>query len=393
VELLRLVARRMQDAPAGLAGNHVPGPDLLERFHVYLDERFKLSPDRAIPVARAMLSQFRERNFILARFGGEVYGFVHRAFLEYLAAEDIHQRFTNRDLSEEELIAVFDRHWADPAWQEVLLLLAGMIPERFAAQAIDHLLHANPGWRLRPQSLPRHALLALQMTSEVRKTAALSPYADTITHAITGLLQVALAREKDHSQSLAQAMAESLPRLLAGLGPAWAGADIYQTWYRNRARRSTTRRSSSIASLVAARLHVFLLPRDDQWRAIGDQVSFVRRAAVEAIAAGWAEEPGTLPLLRERATGDQAPDVRYAAVQAIAAGWAEEPGTLQWLRERATGDQAPAVRYAAVQAIAAGWAEEPGTLQWLRERATGDQAPDVRRAAVETIAALEQKAD
>ncbi len=29
---------------------------------------------------------------------------------------------------------------------------------------------------------------------------------------------------------------------------------------------------------------------------------FVRRAAVQAIAAGWAEDPATLPLLRERAS-------------------------------------------------------------------------------------------
>src|SRR5262249_22727474 len=94
LELLHLVARRMQDAPAGLAGNHIPGPDLLEALCAYLDDRFKLPPDRAIPVARAMLGQFRERNFILARFGGEVYGFVHRAFLEYLAADDVYPRAT-----------------------------------------------------------------------------------------------------------------------------------------------------------------------------------------------------------------------------------------------------------------------------------------------------------
>jgi HEAT repeat protein len=42
----------------------------------------------------------------------------------------------------------------------------------------------------------------------------------------------------------------------------------------------------------------------------------VRRAAVQAIAAGWAEHEGTLPLLRERATSDDDEDVRQAAVQA-----------------------------------------------------------------------------
>src|SRR5262249_6573277 len=68
LELLPRVAGRRQAAPAGLAGNHVPRPDLLEAFRGYLDDRCKLPPNRAILVAKAMLGQFRERNFILARF-------------------------------------------------------------------------------------------------------------------------------------------------------------------------------------------------------------------------------------------------------------------------------------------------------------------------------------
>ena len=62
----------------------------------------------------------RERNFILARFGTGVYGFVHRAFLEYLAAGDIYQRFRDSQLNEDQVIELFDLHWNDPAWQEVL---------------------------------------------------------------------------------------------------------------------------------------------------------------------------------------------------------------------------------------------------------------------------------
>jgi energy-coupling factor transporter ATP-binding protein EcfA2 len=75
LELLRLVARRMQDGPAGLAGNHIPGPELLAEFDAYLRQRYELPPDRAKPAAKAMLDQFRERNFILSRFGAGVYGF------------------------------------------------------------------------------------------------------------------------------------------------------------------------------------------------------------------------------------------------------------------------------------------------------------------------------
>jgi predicted NACHT family NTPase len=92
-----------------------------------------------------MLRQFRDRNFILSRFGAEVYGFVHRAFLEYLAAAQIVHRFTDeRSLSEHDLVhGVFGARWADPAWHEVLVLVAGMINERFVPAIIDMLLSAD----------------------------------------------------------------------------------------------------------------------------------------------------------------------------------------------------------------------------------------------------------
>jgi HEAT repeat protein len=38
---------------------------------------------------------------------------------------------------------------------------------------------------------------------------------------------------------------------------------------------------------------------------------------VRAIVAGWADDPGTLPLLRERATTDDDEDVRREAEEAI----------------------------------------------------------------------------
>ena len=319
LELLHRVARGMQDAPTGLAGNHIPGQDLLEDFHNYLHERFDLPPDRAIPVARAMLGQFRERNFILARFGAEVYGFVHRAFLEYLAAHDINQRFTDRDLSEPDLLAVFDAHWPDPSWAEVLLLLTGMIPERFAATAITRLLDADPHWRVRPRQLPTHLLLALQAVGEVRKSTALTPHAHTITDALIALLETAATRESDaFDSSLAVTLEESLPRVLIGLGPTWTGSNRYQHWYRTRGRHLPSRASSTI--WVAARLHVALLPRtqhDLMHVATGDEHPVVRQVAVQAIAAGWAEDPATLPWLRDRATTDEDSVVRQVAVQAI----------------------------------------------------------------------------
>src|SRR5262249_59991658 len=139
--------------------------------------------------------------------------------------------------------------------QEVLLLLTGMIPERFAALAIDHLLHTNIRWRLHRGQPPRNALLALQMTSEFRKTAALTRYARTITRALTSLLTTAADWDADFDNSLAEALESMLPHLLAGYGTAWGDAEYYQQWYRNQRRRLADGYFRTTA-LTAARLYV-----------------------------------------------------------------------------------------------------------------------------------------
>ncbi|MEU8209512.1 HEAT repeat domain-containing protein [Micromonospora sp. NPDC049044] len=379
LELLQLVARRMQDAPSGLAGNHVPGPRLIDWFRDYLHERFGLPAERSVPAARAMLAQFRERNFILARFGAEVYGFVHRAFLEYLAAADLTHRLANYDLTPDQVLIVYDQHWSDPAWTEVLLLLTGMIPDRIAAQGIARLLTADPHWRLRP-SVPRHLLLALQAATEIRKTAALAPHASALTKAVINLLEEA-AGEKHHDRTLPDAIERLAPQLTSTFGPAWPAAARYQRWYE----RAGWRLNLNIAST----LRVSLIRHDVAalHRAVVDGGWGVKQAAVRAIAAGWADDPDTLPWLRERVTADGNWEVRRVAVEAIAAGWAGDPDTLSWLRERAATGGDFIVRRAAVQAIAAGWADDPHTLPLLRERATTDDDWGVRRVAVQAIAA------
>jgi hypothetical protein len=395
LELLRLVARRMQDGPAGLAGNHIPGPDLIAEFDSYLRERYALPLDRAKPAAKAMLEQFRERNFILSRFGAGVYGFVHRAFLEYLAAADIVERFNARELTEDQLITdVFGRRWPDPAWQEVLLLIAGMIPERFVGQIIDHLLATDPLWFLRADDLPRHALLAVRCIGEVRKPGVLSAQSLAITDTVISLLETAHERADGYDSSLAGAIEQTVLPVFLALGSQWVGRNRYQDWYLLRGQffAASWENPAQVVSF-SARIGAAMLFDSRHFREqLQTQATFspywpVRRVAVEALAVGWREDPGTVVLLRERASTDKNGAVRHAAVQALAVGWREDPGTLPWLRERASTDKNGAVRQVAVQALAVGWREDPGTVVLLRERASTEPDEDVRRMVVQMLAA------
>ncbi|MBK9315533.1 MAG: HEAT repeat domain-containing protein [Acidobacteria bacterium] len=138
------------------------------------------------------------------------------------------------------------------------------------------------------------------------------------------------------------------------------------------------------------------------------------------MARGWKDDPGTLPLLKDRASKDADNDVRQAAVQEVARGgkdarnlgsrrsdaraskdengavrkaavqelargWKDDPGTLPWLKDRASKDDNGAVRQAAVQELARGWKDDPGTLPWLKDRASKDDNGAVRQAAVQEL--------
>ncbi len=427
LEVLRLVARRMQDGPAGLAGNHISGQDLLHQFDGYLRDRFQLPPDRSIPAAKAMLEQLRERNFILARFGGGVYGFVHRVFLEYLAAYDIWQRFSAREMTEGELLEVFRNHWNDPSWQEVLLLISGMIPGNFAAQVIDFLLASDPLWYMRSDPMPRHLLLAAGCLGEVRRPGSLVIQSRAVVAAAASLLERAGGLEGYRlGFTVIPALEKTALPVFTSLGPDWAGGEQYQRWYLTVGQFLGTRLFYETSAGVAARLFMALLSRhDDQnrhtlhtftqlapqtvrraafqvladgWRddpatavllrdrATADTDWQVRQAAVQALADGWRDDPATAELLRDRATADTDEDVRKAAVQALADGWRDDPATAELLRDRATADTNAGVRQAAVQALADGWRDYPATAPWLRDRATADTNEDVRKAAVQALA-------
>ncbi|MFE1548477.1 HEAT repeat domain-containing protein [Streptomyces sp. NPDC058718] len=261
-ELLRLVARRMQEGHGGVSGNHIAGPDLLKSFEEYLKDRFALPPDRAATAARLMLDQFRHRNFILSRFGGEIYGFVHRTFLEYLAATDLAHRFHHeQSLSEEDLQDLFASKIHDPAWHEILLLLVGLLHERFVAGVIDRLLApkalAVPLGDRADEAFAEVAFVA-RCLAEVRRVGALAPQSTAMVARTIRLFEVARALgvtifpNSEHLEPLG-------PALMA-LGADWAGRDDYLRWCERWTRAETEEwwMLEGSASRLAMRIGLFL---------------------------------------------------------------------------------------------------------------------------------------
>jgi len=75
----------MQRGEGGLAGNYIHAEELQKEVRVVFAQRTTAGGPGGHHRAE-MIAQFRERNFILSFYGAGVYGFVHRAFLEYFCA-------------------------------------------------------------------------------------------------------------------------------------------------------------------------------------------------------------------------------------------------------------------------------------------------------------------
>ncbi|MBQ0847994.1 HEAT repeat domain-containing protein [Streptomyces sp. BH-SS-21] len=401
-EMLERLARHMQSGEDGIAGNHVLGEEVEKVFTEYLRETLQLDMARARKVSRAMVKQFRERNFILSLYGSQVYGFVHRAFLEYLAASDIVRQYEQRELTDEELFdEIFSRHAPDPAWHEVLLLILGQLGEKVAASAIEKILALEADNEIELVAPP--AVLALRALTEVRRIGALKE--QSIKTA------VALTHYWERNHVVPPNVAADTDASLNSLGPQWAGSRQIRRWLhvsgggiRSSAAAYSLFTDMDVLSAIASRAwqpaaranalphlarkwpqedKVFRLAQD---LALHDSADLVRSDALDVLAHYWTEDATVRELVQHRATEDPHQYVRRWAVFALASYWAEDPTVREFVQCRATEDPHEDVRSGALDALAEYWAEDPTVREFVQCRATEDPHEDVRSRALPTLA-------
>ncbi|EDX78646.1 NACHT domain family [Coleofasciculus chthonoplastes PCC 7420] len=347
-EMLRQVAYQMQAAEKGLAGNLIAADELEGILTKYL-KTLDITNSRA--VARVMIKQLRERNFILCFMGADYYAFVHRTFLEYFCAwEYVWQFEKERTISLEELKSeVFGKHWQDESWHEVLRLIVGMIEPKLAGEILDYLRN-QPG----EEEQFINVFLAADCLSEVRNRSVIASTATQLLNQIKGLIQYDLPYHYEFYEEEVRLVQEIRTKAVVAIATTWHDSPDTLFWLKQKAQ--------------------------------SDDHPAVRRAAVQEIAKGWKDDPDTLPMLKQKAQSDGDEDVRYAAVQELAKGWKDDPDTLFWLKQKAEYDDNPAVRSAAVQELAKGWKDDPDTLPMLKQKAQSDDYPAVRSAAVQELA-------
>ena len=418
-EMLRRIAFLMQ-AGTGHGGNYLTAEELRREFKEYMQTQFRKDPGDAAVIARAMIGQFQERNFILSHYGGELYGFVHRAFLEYFCAEAFRWQFERDQVIDLDYLKseVFGRHWDDPAWREVLRLIAGTIREQWMAQIVVFLVdEVNLPWPWQfDDRAPWNIALAAQCLAEGRTITGLEHAATRVLVRVIQLLEHGILGEDYRSTELLRS--EILPAI-SSVGPSWPDREIYRQWYLTRGIQLGQMPISELAALIAA----YLFPRDPVFlravlssiRTIGDShrqpvlaalgeydltdpevrklfldlvasdpSDGVRGAAVQALGQAAAEDPQVRALLLDRAASDTSGDIRRAAVQELGRT-AEDPQVRALLLDRAASDTSDGVRRAAVQELGQAAAEDPQVRALLLDRAASDTSDGVRRAAVQAL--------
>lgn len=327
--MLRKVAHHMQANGKGLSGNVISRDDLEDILTDYLKKR---DVDRARPVARVMIEQLRERNFILCYLGADSYAFVHRTFLEYFCASEFVNQFEKQQkIKIEDLKHIYNKFSWDESWSEVLRLIATMIDNSFTRSLIRFLVnqhieamdgHWNPASviELYQGGLYR-ILLAADCLSDLSGHQSDSELGE-LSSMILRLLKE--AAEDETFQANRSAVVEVLDRILVG----WKDHPKTLPWLKS-------------------------LAQEPDY--------FVSDMAVRKVSKGWKNDPNTLSWLRHIAknTGDVAGSV---AIQEIARCWKNEPGVLPWLKCFVEDGEDNYVCDITVQEIARGWRKERNTL-------------------------------
>ncbi|AEU38867.1 NACHT domain-containing protein [Granulicella mallensis] len=350
--LLRDLAGEMQNAKGGLAGNLIERPLLIGRFKESL---IQLGITDSHKSAIALVQQLEERNFIIASVGAGRFSFVHRTFLEYFCAAWFVERLGHKEgsqlyLSFDQLRdEVYGQHWKEEKWREVLRLIAGMVHETKAEELIQFLINqdgTNEGLA--------NLMLAAGCLYEVRNRKAIQT---TDTKLWNLLVQIA-ERSNPEDEPL-------------GLFPD----DKYDI-------------RSAVMPWIA------LTWRGEEARKWFEKIAYsgptvaVQIAAIEAVARGWENSPGTLSWLKDRAFSDDPRAGVSKAIEEVVRGWMDQPDILLWLKTLATQSKSDLARHTALMSLVQHWPKDPDLLSLLLEKAATDEEWFVRSGAIIALGAV-----
>ncbi|UAX58509.1 NACHT domain-containing protein (plasmid) [Streptomyces sp. A144] len=390
-ELLERLARRLQES-----AGHDRGSPLISRSdltnmiadYVVTDMNYPTHVGRI--VANAMVDRLHERAFLLHPYGADMYGFVHRTFLEYLAARELSRRYTGREWTPEQLIDMLAERALNPVWHEVILLFIGQISRQAEAEHatfIARLLHLHrrrnsAALTYRQQHERPHFLeLAIRVLAEAHRI----PRAPT--------------NPEDHPErSLAiqsNAVVDTLTAHLSiypwahldGAVPAlmsfpwsWTGRERYRRWHRAQAPSGRGFASGVLAAALCR------TPQEASDLALQPWAHRTAASAVEVLGERWPDQEDTYnTLIRLISDSKASTAARDAALRELGKRWSDREDTYDTILDIAhaldsdSGD-------VALRVLGEQWPDREDTYNTILSTARNPNAKSfVRDAAVRVL--------
>ncbi|MFD4306081.1 HEAT repeat domain-containing protein [Streptomyces albidoflavus] len=403
LKLLERVARRMQEGVGSPAGTFIHHDDLIDIVRDFLVES-NVGASVAMAAAKELVDHLRTRNFLLAHYGGGLYGFVHRTFMEYLAALDLLRRREEEEWERAQLVALLAERAKEPAWHEVLLLMAGKLRSRDVAAFLARLLDRYWGERAYDGTVLGLAVRVLAEVEEIgsysgdgeRPELSVSAQSDAVVDAL--IFATADGQGRDFEALVA----------LRSFDHFWSGRERYLRWYRGlvaakvTARVKAARTAAALTRDVEEALRLLDDPWDDSavallWQELvrwSDSERVFAYAMRAARGGGAAVHPDIFPLLA-RAWPDRAeafdavmaaasaddPRFRTAALRAMPT-WRNDPRSRAVVL-RACEDESAEVRGQTLTDLRH-WLNREETLA-AATRALGDGDAQVRCLALSVL--------
>ncbi|MEL7353939.1 MAG: NACHT domain-containing protein [Cyanobacteria bacterium P01_A01_bin.116] len=378
--MLRKVAHYMQANEDGLLENVISRRDLEQVLTDYLKT---IEVDQAQSIARILVRQLRERNFILSYIGADNFSFVHRAFLEYFCASAfVYQFEKEKTLKLEELRVLYSEHFQDESWNEVLKLIAGMLGSRFIGDVISSLMNLSVNADFYKYEHPQenftfiksqglnNLLLAADCLSEVRNR---HDIAD-VDMQLLALIKREIKQDSTQAAFLDEAASDALVHAITS---TWK-ENIEILSFLKKCVPQTVSYPDSFSHVPASAIKgVASYWRNDDttfnWLKVqllrkDEHTSSIRSAALSAIIAGWKSKSEALPLLKQVAE-ESTVSLSQQALKAVVSYWKNDEITLSWLQRLAEEESALFTDMDAVQIIADKWKDMPRVLEWLKQLA------------------------
>ncbi|WP_327578458.1 NACHT domain-containing protein [Streptomyces sp. NBC_00145] len=421
-ELLERLARRLQEGAADTqTGTLISRTDLTAVISSYVSE-MNYPQHVARIVANAMVDRLHERAFLLHPYGAGMYGFVHRTFLEYLAARDLSQRYTAREWTPDQLIDMLAQRAINPTWHEVILLLLGQISRHaeaehaaFIARLLEmHRRRTSPAFR-RGHEYSGFLKLAIRALAEAHRIGrppstppehphrSLAVQSSAVIDALTSFM----------NRYPWVSVEDALPAM-ASFPWSWSGRERFFRWYVTQlVRPDLWGRGGDVAASLCRNVHeagrlayvswaaatadvlevmVERWPGDDSHTAIlsaacnANAHEIIRTAALDILAERWPDEDSRTIILSVARDTSADESVRSEAVEVLAEFWPDDEDSRATALGAAGATSPDYLRSAALRVLGERWPDGEGSRTAVLSAAQDASADaTVRSAALQVL--------